>query len=59
MLCDKNSNIRTCDDYFYTFTRERPAMRRGPAGLHHMSTVPRRAAALHDVIVTCAAAANL
>lgn len=45
MLCDKNSNIRTCDDYFY-ITRERPAMRRGPAGLHHMSTVPRRAAAL-------------
>ena len=36
MLCDKNSNIRTCDDYFYIFTRERPAMRRGPAGLHHV-----------------------
>ena len=35
MLCDKNSNIRTCDDYFY-ITRERPAMRRGPAGLHHV-----------------------
>ena len=30
-MCDKNSNIRTCDDYFY-ITRERPAMRRGPAG---------------------------
>ena len=42
MLCDKNSNIRTCDDYFY-ITRERPAIRRGPAGLTPSSTVPSKA----------------